>query len=190
VDNAPAGSVAVGVIAPVRIVTSYHGTNAVRAEEILRTQRIKPSENVWDWIGHGVYFWENAPLRAWQWAEKKYGDEAAVVVADVKLGVCLDLTDTRYTSILKFAHQRLVQLHAARGEVLPENRGKARYLDCLVVNYVAEQILRDVETVRATFLEGDPIYSGSAFFTQSHIQVCVRAHQNIVSPIRLHIKGQ
>lgn len=178
-----------GTSAATRVVVGYHGTTAAQAEKILTTQQITPSTNVWDWIGHGIYFWEDAPLRAWQWAEKRYDEEAAVVRASLRLGACLDLTDTRYTSLLKIAHQRLSQLHAARGESLPTNRGKARYLDCLVVNYVAEHILPDIETVRATFIEGNAIYDGSAFFTQSHIQVCVRKPENVLGPIELHLKG-
>ena len=29
----------------------------------------KPSNNDYDWLGEGVYFWQDAPIRAKQWAQ-------------------------------------------------------------------------------------------------------------------------
>src|SRR5580693_9214327 len=83
-----------------RIVTGFHGSSYERAATIVTLGEFAPSKNDYDWLGHGVYFWEYAPLRAWQWARQKYGERACVVEARITLGRCLDLTDTRYTSAL------------------------------------------------------------------------------------------
>jgi hypothetical protein len=167
-----------------RIVTGYHGTRIDRAREILATGQFSPSANDYDWIGHGVYFWEFAPLRAWQWARNKFGADAAVVEAHIELGYCLDLTDIRFTNYLRAAYEGLREAWARTGTPLPVNRGKANCLDCLVVNYLCKAFLPECETVRAPFLEGDPIYDGSALLTQSHVQLVVRSSSCIRSPLR------
>ena len=168
-----------------RIVVGYHGTDMGRARKVLATGRFAPSENDYDWIGHGVYFWEFAPLRAWQWARRRYGSDASVIEAQIELGYCLDLTDVRFTDSLRAAYEGLREAHARTGTPLPVNRGKARCLDCLVINYVCSAILPECETVRAPFLEGDPIYDGSALLTQSHVQLVVRSSSCIRPLLRV-----
>jgi hypothetical protein len=31
----------------------------------------QPSTNEWDWLGHGIYFWEHSPERALRWAQER-----------------------------------------------------------------------------------------------------------------------
>ena len=60
-------------------VIGFHGTSEDVAESVfLGKSELKISKNAYDWLGHGAYFWENAPERAWQWAETwaKKGKEA------------------------------------------------------------------------------------------------------------------
>jgi len=172
-----------------RIVVGYHGTSAERAEAVLASGSFVPSKNDYDWLGHGIYFWEHAPLRAWQWAKQKYRGEAAVLEASVALGFCLDLTDVRYTSTLKLAYQGLREAHIKAERLLPSNRNKARFLDCLVINYLTTYLWPECETVRAPFLEGEPVYEGATLYTQSHIQLVVRTSSCIVSTPKLTSEG-
>ena len=164
-----------------RVVVGFHGTSDERAETILRDGEFIPSKNDYDWIGHGIYFWEYAPLRAWQWARNKYRDRAAVIEATIEPGACLDLTDIRYTSALRLSYQNLREAFLKSDKSLPVNRNKARFLDCLVINYFGTYIVPECETVRAPFLEGDPIYDGSMLLAQSHIQLVVRSSVSILS---------
>jgi hypothetical protein len=168
-----------------RVVLGYHGTRLSRAYTIVSTGKFTPSSNDYDWLGHGIYFWEHAPARAWQWARGKYGSEGVVVEAKVRLGFCLDLTDIGFTDALRVAYQGIREAYITTGKLLPANRGKARCLDCLVINYLAAYILPECDTVRAPFLEGDPIFSGSNLLSQSHLQLVVR-HESCIEPgIRL-----
>jgi hypothetical protein len=45
-----------------RIVVGYHGCEEDFARDLLlekvRIPDWKPSRNSWDWLGHGIYFWE------------------------------------------------------------------------------------------------------------------------------------
>ena len=53
-------------------VTGYHGTRKDAAERIL-AEGFKKSENDWEWLGHGVYFWQDGPARAKEWARTWLG---------------------------------------------------------------------------------------------------------------------
>jgi hypothetical protein len=168
-----------------RVVVAFHGTSDDRAAEIIASGSFIPSKNDYDWLGHGVYFWEYAPLRAWQWARQKHREHAAVVEAQIALGFCLDLSDIRYTAALRLAYDSLREAFIRIGRPLPVNRNKARLLDCLVINYLATYILPECSTVRGPFLEGDPVYDGSMLLTQSHVQLVVRHQHCIVSGPKL-----
>ena len=80
-----------------RIVFGYHGTHPAFAERLIRGEVSiadwSPSTNEYDWLGHGIYFWEYAPDRAREWAGK-----GGVVGAIIRLGECLDLNRSRPVS--------------------------------------------------------------------------------------------
>lgn len=44
------------------IVCGYHGTTLARADAILENGQFQLSQNPWDWLGDGVYFWQDAPI--------------------------------------------------------------------------------------------------------------------------------
>lgn len=94
------------------------------------------------------------------------------------------LSDIRYTSALKLAYENLRESYIRNGTTLPVNRNKARCLDCLVINYLCAYVFPEFDSVRAPFLEGEPVFEGSMILTQSHIQVVVRNSVCIASAIR------
>jgi len=102
------------------VVTGYHGTSADRGALILSMGRFLVSENDWDWLGHGVYFWEGE-VRAHEWATQRFGKEAAVIQAKINLGLCLDLCDSGYWDIVRGAYERLKDSFEKQGKPLPEN---------------------------------------------------------------------
>lgn len=47
----------------------YHGCDRDVAETLLSEDpKFKHSTNDYDWLGSGIYFWENNPKRAMDWA--------------------------------------------------------------------------------------------------------------------------
>lgn len=54
-------------------VLGFHGCDESVAEKLLCTNYpdFKPSENDYDWLGSGMYFWENDPCRAKLFIEEK-----------------------------------------------------------------------------------------------------------------------
>ncbi|MCY2991070.1 MAG: hypothetical protein NTY19_24805 [Planctomycetota bacterium] len=187
-----------------RVVMGYHGCNTSTSVEFARrlfdgTARIsdwRPSANDYDWLGHGIYFWEHGPQRARKWA----GEDDTVIGAVIQLGRCFDLTDIRYTKLLQAAYESIVALYAVEGLALPENRGcdlKLRDLDCLVINQFMNAMDSELisgretafgyQTVRCPFEEGDEAFPGSMLKTQTHIQLSVRDPSCILGVFRPNV---
>lgn len=154
----------------------YHATSAAAAAEIVAEQRVIESRNAYDWLGWGAYFWEDGINRAWAWAADKYGEDGAVVSVPIRLGKCLNLADAGNARLLTAAYDALTEEYARAGRDLPANEGEGRRpLDCLVVNFVCQNLLEGVETVRAAMDEGPPLYPGASFKEKAHLHLCVRA---------------
>lgn len=182
-------------------VLGFHGCDESVGEKILAGQEhLKASDNKYDWLGEGIYFWENSPSRALHWANfiksnpklfKGKVTKPFVIGAIIDLGVCLDLSEAASLKYVKSGHASLKELFEFVGIPMPENkRGGSRdedlvlrHLDCAVINHVHE--LREkaelpaYDTVRGVFLEGEPLYEGGRIMEKTHIQVCVRDKRSI-----------
>ncbi|MBN9385379.1 MAG: hypothetical protein J0H74_31770 [Chitinophagaceae bacterium] len=54
------------------LIFGFHGCDeSVRNRLLNRPDEIVFSKEKYDWLGHGMYFWENNYERALQWAEEK-----------------------------------------------------------------------------------------------------------------------
>ena len=79
------------------LVLGFHGTDETIVQEVLNGKSdLKSKNNSYDWLGHGIYFWDNSPGRALEWAtqlSKRKGSsikKPAVIGAIIDLGYCLD----------------------------------------------------------------------------------------------------
>jgi len=114
-----------------RIIAGYHGCTEGFARELLLghlpISGWRPSENRWDWLGRGVYFWEHAPACAVRWAQDRYrshGQAPAVIGAVIQLGRCFDLLDEAITSILADSYREISNIFSESGRSIPKNRGQ------------------------------------------------------------------
>jgi hypothetical protein len=157
-------------------VYGYHGTTIQAATSILR-EGFRFSRNEYDWLGDGIYFFQDAPTRAWEWATTHYGGEAAVLGALIRLEDCMDLLDIQWAPVLTAAYDAfLTQLKRVQLP-LPRQTSGAHRLDRAVINYaigiLAEQEIV-IRTVRGAFSEGSPVFPHSALFDRAHVQIAVR----------------
>ena len=158
-------------------------------------------------------------MRAWEWARSRCEEGAyekpGVVGALIDLRHCLDLLTRIDQELVKDAHSSLKELYAKANKEMPENRNapgggdkdrRARALDCDVIKHLHEIMDYEHEdagegdedvppptpfydTVRAMFTEGEELYEGAAFYTQSHIQIAVRTPEcikGVFYPPELH----
>lgn len=169
-----------------RTIVAYHGCDAKTAERILAGDSFTRSENSYDWLGSGIYFWEFGADRALRFAafqktQNKVRDPA-VVGALIQLGNCFDLMDTRYTSELGRAYELFKRAKRRSGKQLPKNEGvtpdkKLRRRDCAVLNFYLQMLADDgdnYDSVRCGFVEGKPAFPGSGIRQESHTQISIR----------------
>jgi hypothetical protein len=161
-----------------RTVTGYHGCHTNAAQQIRSGTSFLPSTNRYDWLGQGIYFWEDGPSRASEWAKKRFGSSGVVLRATIDLGHCLNLLDTAHFDRIGQTYEEVVHSCVQRGVILPKNSRKRHDLDCLVIDSYCEQIVTKggnaVQTVRGCFPEGEPLYEGSWILRETHIQIAVR----------------
>ena len=176
------------------LVIGYHGCDRRVANNIVsHKDNLRPSQNAWDWLGHGIYFWEDSFKRAERWAvtESQRPDSKikfpAVLGAVIDLGNCLNLTDAQALKEVKGAYSAYTQLCKVGGVAMPENRGpdlRARYLDCAVIETLHQfRRMEDkpkFDTVRGFFVEGRELYPAAGFRELDHIQICVRSPQQVI----------
>lgn len=170
-------------------ILGFHGCDEDVGMRILcgPEEHLKPSEKKYDWLGHGIYFWEGNVARAWEWSLARRAEgkikKPFVLGAIIDLKHCLDLFDRTSAAQLVSAHKTLKKLHRLTGMKMPKNVGHTpdklgRALDCSVVNTLhelrKEENLEEYDSVRGAFLEGKPVYPGGGFRSHTHIQICVR----------------
>ncbi len=183
-------------------VLGYHGCDRETGERLLLNEPFRPSENEYDWLGSGVYFWEANPDRALDWARqgaarKKSMEgiepEPFVVGAVIDLGCCLDLISANGSHAVENAYFDLRKYFASSGGQPPANTGGEdiflRRLDCMVINFLHESPQESgrapFDSVRGLFPEGEPLYPNSGFRRRTHIQLCVRNQDNIKGVFRV-----
>lgn len=167
-------------------ILGYHGCDRRVGERLLAGKAFKPSNNDYDWLGPGIYFWEANPVRGLEFAEEASKRKTSniskpfVVGAVIELALCLDLTTSSALDWVRIAYESLVDVTRVAGLDLPSNSKDElrRNLDCAVVRrlhtILETQKLPAIDTVKGVFTEGEPVYPGAGFREKTHIQIAVR----------------
>jgi hypothetical protein len=182
-----------------RTVFAFHGCDRRVCDSVLSgNASLAASENTYDWLGRGIYFWEHGPQRAYEWAVQQSRRKAshittpAVIGAVIQLGNCFDLLDTRFTGELTDRAGDIITDMQKAGHSIPANRRSRqddfdwmrREGDCFLLNTVVPQVEEawncDFHTVRGVFQEGRAVVPGSGIRCKSHIQIAVRHPSAIV----------
>lgn len=185
------------------LVIGFHGCDIrVRDKLLNHPDEIVISQRPYDWLGHGMYFWENNYVRAMQWAEDKKQrggiETPAVIGAVLHLGHCCDLTDSKFINEVTKAYRLMADERRILGKALPQNKDLPhdkhknkllRNRDCGTIEFMHEQIqtgysndikrrgfsdLKLFDSTRGVFTEGGPAFEGSGIMTKTHTQICIR----------------
>jgi len=132
------------------LVLGFHACEREIGEKILcGINRFKASENSFDWLGNGMYFWENSRRRA-----ELYGQELKdkrkklkapmVIGAVIHLGKCFDLLDSHCLEVLKANYKGMKKLYSIAGIEMPVNEPAYAKdtdklyikLDCAVIQFM------------------------------------------------------
>jgi hypothetical protein len=166
-------------------VTGYHGTRKDVAQQILDSG-FKRSENNWEWLGHGVYFWQDGPTRAREWARtwlarQGYDGPIAVMGARISLRGFVDLLDQEGMRLLVDAAATYQQELQAANKSLT-NRPPLNRLDCALFNFSTNWLTSlgmKLRGYRAACVEGEPITPHSPIYDCSHVQLAVTSTKAI-----------
>ena len=178
-----------------QMILGFHGCDKDVAMDILNSPKahLKPSNNSYDWLGDGIYFWLNDPQRAYEWACKMHErdpekvKEPFVIGAVIDLGLCLNFCEREAIQLLQKSYEDLKSAFSSLGYNINEKlKNKApddggfnliRPLDCAVIKHIHEMMLKkDVvfDTVYGYFQEGKDAFPDAGIKEKSHIQISVR----------------
>ena len=180
----------------------YHGCDKNTAESVLSGKdSLLPSENDYDWLGPGIYFWVDSPDRALEWAKdrrsRRPGEmgEPSVLGAFAYPGNCLNLTDYGVMDELALAYRATRTLHKRTGAPMPVNSSRSngiylrRHRDCAVIQMVHKLRRRigevPYDTVYGVFEEGTKVYPGSGFKNKTHVQISICNPEMILGYFRV-----
>jgi hypothetical protein len=138
-------------------------------------------------LGDGIYFWEENPGRALQYAQESAQRKQFNLVpvttpfvlgAIIDLGNCLNLVEAESLRILGAAYEGSKATVDASEAGLLQNKGNNRALDCAIFKYIHHtnsiENKPGYDTVRCAFPEGEEAYPNSSVTSRLHIQVAVR----------------
>ncbi len=174
------------------VIIGFHGCDEqVRDNIVMNKVKFKKSDNTYDWLGHGMYFWEGNLDRAYQWAKEnaKKGkiSKPSVLGAIIDLGKCFDLLDSKFLSVLKSVYNLYEKSFTIMGgKKMPTNELRKpgdttlkKNLDCAVIEMfhtlnAEAPDTEEFDTTRGVFWEGKQLYKNTDLREKNHIQVCVR----------------
>ena len=183
-----------------QIVLGFHGCDQSVAEKVLNSseEHLIPSENDYDWLGDGIYFWLNDPQRAYEWAcqtnkrNPKKVKKPYVIGAVIDLGLCLNFCERESILLLQKSYAMLNESFNTLGLDIqtqminraPDKGGfnLIRPLDCAVIKNLHAMVAeKDIffDTVYGYFQEGEDAFLNAGIKEKSHVQVCVR-HTNCI----------
>lgn len=185
-----------------KLVLGFHGCDELTAKSLLSEKpTFKQSKNHYDWLGNGMYFWENDPIRAWEYVNEaklrnpdKYPNPT-VVGAVLDLGHCLNLSENHYKRLLKDAYFRFEKFAIETGAEMPKNKEAysgdhdklLRPLDRAVIEFLhaTNTDEQQFDSVRGMFVEGEELYKGAGFHEKTHVQIAIRNPMMIKGYFRL-----
>lgn len=172
-------------------IYGFHGLDEKVAMKILTKEiDFKSSTNKYDWLGNGIYFWENNPERALTYAIEDSKRKNSKIKNPFVLGTvidlvnCFDLLEQKNLEFLAWAYSEFKKSIEENNKELPINTSfykndfdfKKRELDCAVIRYahkLAKNEGMEFDSVRAAFWEGKPLYKGTTFMSENHIQLAI-----------------
>lgn len=126
----------------------YHGTTAESAKSILADNHFNPSTKMDEWLGDGVYFFENDYLQAYDFitrARKK--EDVKVLKAEIESDNVLDLTLKEVQVLIN--EFRLSIIERLKDEFQGQNKNKLQ--NGVIINKLCDTSEEKIDVVRGVF---------------------------------------
>ena len=161
-------------------LTIYH---VGALEDVLTTVEkgsgIRWSAEMHDWLGHGIYFWEDISWAEWwhaeRWHTSKGVEPGAILAASIDTDLLLDLSSRSDADFfLQEASCALEAIQSWRNPPENDNKNQLFYLDCAVVNSIHRSLADSGKHgLRMPFYLGPSLTEDGNFFAGQHLRVCL-----------------
>lgn len=189
-----------------QLVVAYHGCDRTTEEALVSgtLKHLDPSDNPYDWLGPGVYFFQDDWRRALMFAQasaehphKRFTSrpitDPAVVGAVMKLSLVLDVSTQDGIDAFRASYQSLktsgIRLQRNRQSDPKDTDIIVRALDRQVFKNLhqmyVDQKLPPLDAVRGAFPQGEAVAPTSAIFVNSHVQIALRNPDCILGYFRV-----
>lgn len=180
------------------LLVAFHGCDATVRDDLVtgKLRQLRPSENRYDWLGPGVYFYEADCQRARQFAQASHDHPGrsytakpigtpAVVGAVLRVASCLDMTTQDGLRHYRSAYETLKAGHELAKKPLPKNLPAGDFDADVILHHLDEAVIRIIHSmrkkqgletfqlVRGAFYQGDEAAPSSAFREGTHIQLAL-----------------
>lgn len=167
-----------------QIILGFHGCTDEASKKINKPTDFNESNEDYEWLGRGIYFWENNYNKALDWAKFRITTRNLIGVKPDVIGAVIgindnwiDFFDDGHIDDLKSAYRKLLIWATSKNKMLPVNDGSKRRLDCATINTMLHGLKKQniiVDGIRGGFFDGDEVYPSANFYEKSHIQLSVR----------------
>lgn len=152
-------------------VRAYHAGDAKEIDDLIAGQPyMTPSYHGNNWLGEGLYFWENNANKAEKWQLEK--GKGAILQCDIDTQNLLNLLEDTDSSDLFFEDAKaLSEKHKSK---YLNNRSSQKFeLDCQIFNEYRRKVKGQFSGVRMAFYLGESVSKDGNIFTGQHIQICL-----------------
>ena len=166
------------------LILGFHGCDSSTAQKVINGQSsLNKSTNDYDWLGSGIYFWQNSPERAMEYAKtamQRTGStikEPTVVGAVIDLGNCLDLLEMKHIQDVKSAYDvfdNIAIIDKPNNERMENGIPMLRKLDRAVIEMV-HKIRKNNEDI---IMEAENLFRTISFLIK---QKDIEKYNNIIS---------
>lgn len=181
------------------LIKGYHGTSLRVAEKLCDgSLSWRRSSNEGDWLGSGIYFFQDGPSRAMAWARAELegtSEVPAVIESELDLSCCFDLLDLNDFYVLRERARvadELFDIPAQEELLVRGGRAKPPHLgtplkmrnrwDRFIIDFCIESLAleRSITCVRSAFLWGHAVGPVSFLFNWSRVEIAVREPERVI----------
>ena len=161
-------------------VKAYHAGDNKEIENLIAGQPyMTTSYHSNNWLGEGLYFWENNPSKAEKWQLDKA--KGAILQCDIDTQNLLNLLeDTGHSDSFFKKAKTLSQKYDSK--YLNDREKQKFLLDCKIFNEYKKEFRDQFSGIRMAFYLGESISKDGNIFTGQHIQICLWDFTAIQNP--------
>ena len=162
-------------------IKAFHAGDTKEIEQfVINQQYITPSYSSKNWLGQGLYFWENNANRAEKWQLEQ--GKGAILECEIDKQNLLDLLEDNDDSESFFKQAKTLSKKFYSNNLLNDKASQNFPLDCKIFDEYKKSLTNQFSGVRMAFFLGESASKDGNIFTGQHIQICLWDTSAIKNP--------